>query len=634
MPMTVYPGPMLIAGSTASMSFRSRLSFFFVAIVIVPMVAVGVVVFRLISDNEAGKAGARVAAAANVGVGLYREALTHGRIAARDVVGDPALTGALQRHDAAAARRRAAALARRDRLVRLVVSQNGRQIASLGDPKAVAVVTGTAARVQVEVSTLGPGALTAALQTAGADAAIRRGQSPLAGTIPGAAGRDFPAKGEVKLGSRTYRVASFTARGPGGPLEVTALLDAHNERAAVAHGRRIAAAILLAFLALACFLAMLVSRSLQGQIGKFLAAARRLGGGDFSTEVPVEGRDEFAQLGEEFNKMSRELEQRLEELRQERQRLEHSIRRSGDTFAAKLDRDALLELGLSTAMDAVQAHAGRASVRDDGKLVQRAAAGALTEHGEAIKSAERDALQQRQLVATQGPDGAHAIAMPLVSEANRPARGLITVARTGEPFTAVECELFASLAGQAAVSIENVALHEQVQRQAVTDELTGLANHRRFQEALAQELASARRDGETTGLVMLDVDNFKHVNDAHGHPQGDEVLKALARVLRATAREVDHPARYGGEELAIVLHHTDLDGAYNAAERLRTAVEKLRIPRLDGGEPLRVTASLGVAAAGTGTGQELIAAADKALYEAKAAGKNQTVRGVVERAPA
>src|SRR5581483_95938 len=164
MPMTVYPGRMLIGGSTASMSFRSRLSLFFVAIVIVPMVAVGVVVFKLISDNEAGKADARVAAAANVGVGLYRDALAHGRAAARDVVGDPGLTVALERHDDAAVRRRATALVRRDRLARLVVAQDGREIVSLGDPKAVAVVTGTSGSVQVQVSTLGPGALTAALQ--------------------------------------------------------------------------------------------------------------------------------------------------------------------------------------------------------------------------------------------------------------------------------------------------------------------------------------------------------------------------------------------------------------------------------------------------------------------------------------
>jgi diguanylate cyclase (GGDEF)-like protein len=618
------------------MSFRNRLSFFFVAIVIVPMLAVGVVVFKLISDNEAGKADARVAAAANVGVGLYRDAVARGRAAALDAAADPVLLRALTRNDAAAARRRGAVLVREHRLARLVVVRSGRTLAALGDPRAVALVTGAPAGTsdQVVLSTLSARALVAAMGQAGAEAAIRRGATTLASTVAGATGRTFPSRGEVKLAKHTYRVASFTANGLGGQLEVTALLDAHHEHAAVARGRRIAGAILLGFLALACFLAMLVSRSLQGQIAKFLGAARLLGGGDFSTQVPIEGRDEFAQLGEEFNKMSRELSERLEELRQERQRLERSIRRSGEAFAVKLDRDALLELGLRTAMDAVQAQAGRASIRSGGELGQRLAVGTLPDHAGAIRAAERHALRTRRVAAAETEDGGYALAMPLVGPDDPAALGLMTVARNGEPFTAVERELFASLAGQAAVSIENVALHEQVQRQAVTDELTGLANHRRFQEVLAQELASARRDGLTTGLVMLDVDHFKQVNDAYGHPQGDEVLKALARVLREISREVDHPARYGGEEMAIVLHHTDLEGTYNAAERVRLAIERLRIPNLDGGEDVCVTASFGVAAAATGVKQDLIGAADKALYEAKHAGRNQTIRGVVEPAPA
>jgi diguanylate cyclase (GGDEF)-like protein len=509
-------------------------------------------------------------------------------------------------------------------------------VASIGNPNALAVVTGTTtgASTEIELSTLAPRTMTATLGDAGAGAAIRRGTVAVASTVPGAGARDFPAKGEVKVGSHDYRIASFTAQGRGEPFEVTALLDAHHEHAAVSRGRRIAGAVLLGFLAIACFLAMLVSRSLQGQIGKFLEAARRLGGGDFSTEVPIEGRDEFAQLGEEFNKMSRELEHRLEELQRERRRLERSIRRSGETFAANLDRDALLELGLRTAMDGVEAQAGRASLRADGALSQRVSVGELPDHAAAIRAAERGALQGRRLSTATEDDGDHALAIALSGGDGRPPIGLITVARRGEPFTELEEELFASLAGQAAVSIENVDLHEQVQRQAVTDELTGLANHRRFQEVLAAELAGARRDGQTTGLVMLDVDNFKKVNDKHGHPQGDEVLKALARVLRETSREVDHPARYGGEEMAIVLHNTDLAGAFNAAERVRTAIESLRVPRLGGGRSLRVTASFGVAAGATEDNQDLIAAADKALYEAKAGGRNQTVRGVVEPAPA
>ena len=129
---------------------------------------------------------------------------------------------------------------------------------------------------------------------------------------------------------------------------------------------------------------------------------------------------------------------------------------------------------------------------------------------------------------------------------------------------------------------------------------------------------------------MLDLDDFKQINDTYGHQQGDVVLREVARVLEDTSREIDEPARYGGEELAVALPQTDLDGAYNLAERVREGIEALEIPRLDGRGMLKVTASLGVAALPdcAGSEQELIAAADAALYEAKHAGKNRT-----ERAP-
>jgi diguanylate cyclase (GGDEF)-like protein len=177
------------------------------------------------------------------------------------------------------------------------------------------------------------------------------------------------------------------------------------------------------------------------------------------------------------------------------------------------------------------------------------------------------------------------------------------------------------------VSIENVDLHQAVRRQALTDELTGLFNHRRFQEVISHEVERARRFETPLALVMLDLDDFKAVNDRHGHLQGDLVLREVARVLRDTAREVDEPARYGGEELAVALPQTDLDGARHFAERLRERIEALRVPRVDGTGSLRVTASLGVAAlpqaASPGDKDALVAAADAALYEAKRLGKNR-----------
>ena len=168
-----------------------------------------------------------------------------------------------------------------------------------------------------------------------------------------------------------------------------------------------------------------------------------------------------------------------------------------------------------------------------------------------------------------------------------------------------------------------------MQKQAVTDELTGLFNHRRFQEVMTAEVERARRYGHELGLIMLDIDNFKSVNDTHGHLTGDNVLRAVARVLRQSSRDVDEPARYGGEEMAVALPLTDLEGAYQFAERVRGRIEALELPLPDGNGTLRVTASFGVASLATADGASksaLVAAADGALYEAKRSGKNRTVR--------
>jgi diguanylate cyclase (GGDEF)-like protein len=131
------------------------------------------------------------------------------------------------------------------------------------------------------------------------------------------------------------------------------------------------------------------------------------------------------------------------------------------------------------------------------------------------------------------------------------------------------------------------------------------------------------------GLIMLDIDNFKRVNDTYGHLQGDMVLREVSRVLRQSAREIDEPARYGGEEMAVALPQTDLEGAYRFAERVRRRIEALDLPLLDADGVLKVTASFGaasLAATHNGDKEGLVAAADAALYRAKRSGKNRTVK--------
>jgi GGDEF domain-containing protein len=264
--------------------------------------------------------------------------------------------------------------------------------------------------------------------------------------------------------------------------------------------------------------------------------------------------------------MARQLEARLEELRLERGRLEGSMRRLGEAFASNLDRDALLEIAVRTCIDGVAADGGRASVRHGtGAAHHGDPAGLEGLVGEA--EAEALAAGKSREVAT---DAGSVLTHPLRgAKGDGEVLGLVSVWRRGRPFTERERELFTYLAGQAGVSLENVGLHETVQRQAVTDELTGLFNHRRFQESLANEVERARRFEAGVGLVMLDIDNFKSVNDTYGHQTGDRVLAAVAAVLREQSREIDEPARYGGEELAVVLPGTDLEGAYNLAERVR-----------------------------------------------------------------
>jgi diguanylate cyclase (GGDEF)-like protein len=205
---------------------------------------------------------------------------------------------------------------------------------------------------------------------------------------------------------------------------------------------------------------------------------------------------------------------------------------------------------------------------------------------------------------------------------------VVSIARSDRDFDEGEYDLFAYLAGQAAVSIENVDLHETVRRQALTDELTGLYNLRHFHDTLDAELERQRRFGTEVGLMMLDIDDFKKVNDTYGHQQGDLVLIEVGRALRNLSRDIDEPARYGGEEMAVILPQTDIAGAELLAERMRTAVEELRIDRLDGDGQLSVTASFGVASMPYNAQDKaaLIAEADAALYRAKRAGKNRVAR--------
>jgi diguanylate cyclase (GGDEF)-like protein len=618
------------------MSFRTRLTTFFVLIVVVPMLAVGFLVFRLISDSEHGKADARANGLATTAASLYNTDSAAARADARTLAHDGALlSGPTQRA-------RLSALATQSGLARVRLSRGPKVLADVGDRTAVAPGV---ARVNgrpggaftITVSTITASEYARDLTGPAASVVVRQAGRTLTSTLPIEHGSSFPARGTVTVNQHGYQAVTQSFAGfAGHPVNVTVLSNLAVTATSVGTSRIVAVVIIAGFLLLAVSFAVLSSRALHAQVSRFLEAAKRLGSGDFSSPIPTEGDDEFAALGAEFNNMSNQLERRLDELSQERARLRESIRRIGKTFASNLDRPALLELALRTAVDAVRASCGRVSIRPSSSepLAETVRIGSLASIEQQVREAERAALSAGGLgEASLEQANVASIALGPIESGGR-IHGLLTVGRDGEPFNDDDRELLRWLASEATLALENVELHFQVRRQAVTDELTGLANHGRFQDLLSAEIEQVRRYHHPVGLIMLDIDDFKSINDTHGHQQGDVVLKHVARALQDSSRDADTPARYGGEEMALILPHTELEGSHAIAERVRTAIEGLHIPRLDEQGVLRITASLGVAATSDGQKDALISAADKALYLAKRRGKNRTVKAQAQTANA
>lgn len=191
-----------------------------------------------------------------------------------------------------------------------------------------------------------------------------------------------------------------------------------------------------------------------------------------------------------------------------------------------------------------------------------------------------------------------------------------------------DMDLMAELSHQIAAGIEKSRLFEQIQQLSQIDGLTGLYNHRMFQERLRQEVTRRDRTQKPLSLIMLDIDHFKHFNDNYGHQAGDAVLKELSEIITSQSRctTIDICCRYGGEEFTIIMPELELHNAVKVAERLRKVVENNIFTINDQNSDIRVTISLGAAGV-TGTddlsSEELVKKADDALYLSKKNGRNR-----------
>jgi diguanylate cyclase (GGDEF)-like protein len=404
----------------------------------------------------------------------------------------------------------------------------------------------------------------------------------------------------VKLGSKRYRVlASQALPAPAGARLAIVTPQSRIDSAVTNAEGRVFVPLLIA-LVLIALLAYIEGRSIVRTLGGLVEAARGIAQGKLDERVPVKGRDEFAQLGRAFNEMADQLRERLAELDAERMRVRDATMRFGEALAATHDPAELLRVIVETAVEATGAESGYLESTD----------------GFDLSSGDVDAPGER-------------LRLPVT--AGREDFG--TLVLVGERFNRDQCETANWLVGHAAIALANVRKHRTVEKQALVDPLTGLANRRLAEGALETELARAGRFDEPLALLMTDLDDFKRINDRWGHPFGDEVLREFAAALSESIREIDLAGRWGGEEFAVMLPGTDLEGGIALAERIRHNLRSRLIESPDG-EPVAITASFGVAAYPDVQGKDdLIGAADAALYEAKRQGKDRVARAEVVGEP-
>ena len=397
--------------------------------------------------------------------------------------------------------------------------------------------------------------------------------------------------------------------------------------------------------ALAAGIALLLARATTRPLEELGDAAARVAAGDLSTAIEVRSRDEVGRLAITFNAMTDdlrtyvgELQTSRDELQVSRDELQAGVARLGATLASTHDLDGILTVVLDAAMASTRAGAGAVlllsadrsalelavgkGLPDDGSrrlALGEGVAGTVASTGEALRGRTGSDLAP----APGEPTGATVVAVPLTSSTTVIGVLLLLDRADGEEFDDRDLSTLRTFTSQATVAVDNVLLHEEARRLSVTDGLTGLWNFRYFQLTVAKEIERASRFDRPLALLMLDLDHFKQVNDQYGHQRGDAVLIELAERLRGLVRDVDTLARYGGEELVVVLPETDEPGAVRAAERICEAVRATPFG-LPGEPAVPVTVSIGVAVfpGHAATPSALLRAADDALYAAKREGRD------------
>ena len=355
--------------------------------------------------------------------------------------------------------------------------------------------------------------------------------------------------------------------------------------------------------------------------------------GNLNVRTRIKTKDEFEKIGQGFNNM-------IETLWIREQRLDR-FNELSKLLITSLDPEILLNKALSRMLELTASHMGIVYLHeeDTGVLKPVAFYGVGEEELKTIKIGEglpgicasekkaitlQDIPEETLLLETGfikvRPKGVAWFAMCYKDK-------LLGVFAIGSilPYNEDELKHMEYLVAQIAIALDNATIHKEVEHLSITDSLTGLYNRRHFFKRFASEFQAAKRYNYPFALVMMDIDNFKNINDTLGHQQGDIILKEIGRILSDNTREADIWARYGGEEFIGYLPHCGKNEGYKMAEKIRKIIEEHEFTGMEG---RKVMVSMGVAyfpGLKADTEDEIVGFADRCLYQAKSGGKNKVV---------
>ncbi len=385
-------------------------------------------------------------------------------------------------------------------------------------------------------------------------------------------------------------------------------------------------------------LAILLARGFTAPLANLIDGARHISSGNFEHRIVPMSGDEIGSLTATFDEMRVNLRTTKADLDYRILQLS-TLYEVGKAISSELDFRKLQNMILEIVVKVIKAEKGSLMMLDDAEktltigvavgLSEEIARDTKLEVGESVagwvvknkkplfvNNVETD--QTFQTIKKKNIRTGTLMSVPLTVKDK--ILGTLNVSKsTPDSFSERDFELFVNLANQAAIAIDNARLY----RYAVTDEMTRLYNHRYFQQRLDEEIQRADRYENHVSLIILDVDHFKSFNDTYGHPEGDRVLKTVARLIEKNVREIDIPARYGGEEFVVICPEKSGEGSLIPAERIRTAIEGYDF-RING-EHVPIKVSLGVCCYpdAASSKADLIQKADAALYFSKENGRNR-----------